>query len=416
MPPKPKSTKKSNYSLYPMLARLRSKRGFLILAAVIMVAAAVIWAVQYFGLLAKDRFNQGPVVVRPTAPKPNSVPYQVKEVTTGLNVPWDMVFTSGNRILVSERSGTIRVIEQGKLVAEPLLRITEVSNVSEEGLMGLALDPDYTTNKLVYACYAYATRDGLRDRVIKFEDRDNATGPIMTVIDNIPAAQYHAGCRLSFGPQDKKLYITTGDATDKNIAQQLSSLGGKILRVNSDGSIPSDNPFSGSPVWSLGHRNPQGTAWQPETNQLFSTEHGPSGFDGAAGGDEVNIITKGGNYGWPVVSHQRTDTRFISPLLVFTPAVAPSGATFYSSDVLPQFKGDLFFTGLRGEGLYRIELTGSERNQVARYEKLSDVNYGRLRDVAAGPDGSIYFVTSNRDGRGQPRAGDDKLLRISPKE
>lgn len=394
---------------------MQSKRIILFAATGVLLISGIL-AAWYFGLLATNTLRDGPVVLREAAMKPSSVPYETQEVARGLTVPWDAIFTSNNRMLVSERSGTIRVIENDQLQTEPLLRLTDVSNESEEGLMGLAVDPEYANNKLIYACFATASGGGLSNKVVRFEDRGSTTGPVTTVIANIPAAQYHAGCRLGFGPQDKKLYVTTGDATDRNIAQQLNSLGGKILRINPDGSIPTDNPFAGSPVWSLGHRNPQGIAWQPGTGQLFATEHGPSGFDGAAGGDEVNSITKGANYGWPVVSHERKDARFISPLLVFTPAVAPSGATFYDSDVLPQFKGDLLFAGLRGEGIYRVVFTGSELSQVARYEKLSDINRGRIRDVTAGPDGAIYFLTSNRDGRGKPQNGDDKVYRLAPKK
>lgn len=399
------------------MKRLKRKpliAGLSILA--IITAGGLIWAASYFNWFAKDKLASGPVILQPNQPKPSSVPYKIEPYATGLNIPWSMVFTSPNRMLVSERKGVIRIIENGQLKPESLTSLESiVSSKSEEGLMGLAIDPNYSSNKLVYACYARASGSDLVGTVIRFEDRGSSIGPTATIIDNIPAAQYHAGCRLGFGP-DKKLYITTGDATDRPIAQQINSLGGKILRVNPDGSVPGDNPFAGSPVWSLGHRNPQGIAWQPKTGQLFSSEHGPSGFDGAGGGDEINIITKGGNYGWPVVSHERTDARFISPLLVFTPAVAPSGMTFYASDTLPQFTNNLFFTGLRGEGLYRIVLNQDNPNQVASYEKMKDINVGRIRDVIAGPDGALYFATSNRDGRGTPKAGDDKIYRIVPQK
>jgi glucose/arabinose dehydrogenase len=280
--------------------------------------------------------------------------------------------------------------------------------------MGLALDPDYQTNKLVYACYAYS-RDGvLQDRIIRFEDRGTSAGPPQTLLDAIPAAVYHAGCRLSFGPADRKLYITTGDASNKNLPQSSTSLGGKILRINPNGTIPADNPFTGSPVWSLGHRNAQGLAWQPGTGQLIATEHGPTGSDGPPGGDEINAIFKGTNYGWPIVSHTRTNPRFISPLLVFTPAIAPGGATFYTTDAMPQFKNSLFFAGLKGEGLYRAVFDTSDTNKIVFHERLAGVAIGRVRDVVQGPDGALYLLTSNRDGRGTPRPGDDKIYRLGP--
>ena len=379
--------------------------------AVAGVAAVAIW------LLLSNRAEapQGTVTVDPKAtPNPATpVAYRVEPVVGGLYVPWDIQFTSATRWLVTERSGAIRIIQNGVLQPAPLATFAGISARSEEGLMGLALHPDYGTNRLVYTCYARPTGGGLVDRVVRFEDRGTSIGPETVIIDNLPAATNHAGCRLAFGP-DQKLYITTGDATNRKIAQDPASLGGKILRVNADGSIPADNPTAGSAVWSLGHRNAQGIAWQPGTGRLFATEHGPSGFDGPGGGDEVNIISKGANFGWPVVSHERTDPQFVSPLLVFTPAVAPGGAMFYTGTAIPQFTGNLFFAALKGEGVMRVELTAVDSDKVARYTKLPEVNVGRVRHVAAGPDGAIYLLTSNRDGRGSPKAGDDQIFRIVP--
>jgi glucose/arabinose dehydrogenase len=218
---------------------------------------------------------------------------------------------------------------------------------------------------------------------------------------------------MKFGP-DGKLYITTGDATERDIAQDLKSLGGKILRVNDDGSIPSDNPFPHSPVWTYGHRNSQGISWDAK-GTMYETEHGPSTFDGPPGGDEVNRIRKGENYGWPLVSHEKTKEGTIAPLLVFTPAEAPASALIYSGRLFPQFKGNLFFGALIGEGLMRVRLSTAVPDAIESYEKLADVSYGRIRDVTEGPDGAIYFSTSNRDGRGNPAASDDRIFRIIPK-
>ena len=188
---------------------------------------------------------------------------------------------------------------------------------------------------------------------------------------------------------------------------------GKILRINPDGSIPEDNPFRGSPVWSYGHRNPQGIDWQPDSGKLYSTEHGPSGFDGPGGGDEINLIEAGGNYGWPLVSHDETREGTFAPLIQFTPAEAPASLSFYASNVLPMFTGSLFFGALRGEGLVRVVLSDSDPNEIITVEKIiSDI--GRVRDVVQGPDGLIYFSTSNRDGRGRAREGDDHIYRIVP--
>lgn len=337
--------------------------------------------------------------------------WEIDVVAEGLEIPWSVVFPSEERILVSERPGAIREIVDRQLNPDPIYQFDEVAHQGEAGLMGLALHPDYAHNRYVYACYATSTEGRLIDRVVRLVDQDGAMELDALIVDNIPAAQNHAGCRIKFGP-DGKLYITTGDATQGALAQDTSSLAGKILRVNPDGSIPDDNPFEGLPVYSYGHRNPQGIDWQPETGMLYTTEHGPSGFDGPPGGDEVNIILPGGNYGWPLVSHDEIMAGTISPIIQFTPAEAPASALYYASDTLPFFTDSLFFGALRGEGVVRLTLS-KDGNQVERIEKIvADV--GRVRDVVSGPDGLIYFTTSNRDGRGQVQEGDDKLFRIVP--
>jgi len=173
--------------------------------------------------------------------------------------------------------------------------------------------------------------------------------------------------------------------------------------VNDDGSIPADNPFPNSPIWTLGHRNPQGIDWDPASALLFETEHGPSGFDGPGGGDEVNIIEKGRNYGWPLVHHRASRAGFVSPLLEYTPAVAPASGTFW--------RNDFWFGCLRGEHVHHVVLDAKDRRRVVSEEKLF-TTYGRIREVAAAPDGSLYFSTSNRDGRGDRREGDDRIYRV----
>jgi glucose/arabinose dehydrogenase len=235
------------------------------------------------------------------------------------------------------------------------------------------------------------------------------------IIEDIPAAPNHAGTRARFGP-DGKLFVTTGDATDRKIAQRMDSLGGKTLRLNDDGTVPSDNPFvkqqgARAEIWTLGHRNAQGLAWQPVSNLMFQTEHGPSGFDGPGGGDEVNIVEAGKNYGWPTIHHQQTQAGLVSPLLEYTPACAPASGAFYSGSAFPAFKGNFFFGCLRGTRLIRVVLNG--RN-VASQEDLLDDTYGRIREVEEGPDGYIYLSTSNRDGRGSPAKDDDRILRLVP--
>jgi glucose/arabinose dehydrogenase len=208
------------------------------------------------------------------------------------------------------------------------------------------------------------------------------------------------------------LYVTTGDATDRQIAQDLQSLGGKTLRLRPDGSVPADNPFPGSPVYSYGHRNSQGLDWHPTTGLQYQTEHGPSGFDGPGGGDEVNLVEAGKNYGWPVVHHRESAAGMVSPLLEYTPAVAPSGASFARGGAMETFAGDFFFATLRGERLIRVRFDPADPRRVVETEELFLEAYGRLRDVIFGPDGAMYVATSNRDGRGRPRPGDDRILRV----
>ena len=341
----------------------------------------------------------------------SGVKLEVKTFVSGLEVPWSIVFTSPTRMLVTERPGRVRVVENGKLADRPILVLEDVEAKSESGVMGMTAAPDYAKSRHVYLCYAYDAPDGIRDRVLRYRDDGTAFSERALIIEGIPAARNHAGCRVRFGP-DGKLYVTTGDATDRKIAQDMKSLGGKTLRLNPDGSIPADNPFPGSPIFSLGHRNAQGIDWQPGTGLQFQTEHGPSGFDGPGGGDEVNIVEAGKNYGWPVVHHKESAAGMVSPLLEYTPAVAPSGGSFSTGDLLPSFKGDFFFANLRGEVLIRVRMDPGNPRKVLETEELFRDVYGRLRDVVTGPDGALYVATSNRDGRGRPKPGDDRILRV----
>ena len=322
------------------------------------------------------------------------------------------MFTSATRMLVTERPGRVRVVENGVLRAAPLAVISDVESRGETGLMGLTLAPDYEKSRFLYVSYGYAVPGGIRVRVVRFHDDGTGLSQRKVIIEGLPAARFHAGCRLRFGP-DGKLYVTTGDATTREIAQKLESLGGKTLRLNPDGTIPADNPFPDSPVFSYGHRNSQGLDWQPGTGLQFQTEHGPSGFDGPGGGDEVNIVEKGKNYGWPVVHHKMSREGMVSPLLEFTPAIAPSGASFVTGSKLPAFKGDFLFACLIGERLMRVRLDHANPRRVLDTEPFFVQEYGRLREVQNGPDGAIYFTTSNRDGRGSVRRGDDRILRLT---
>lgn len=353
-----------------------------------------------------------PVPAVASDPQPVPMGWKVESVAEGLTVPWSIIFTSADRMLISERGGMIREITGSELNPEPLLIFGDISAKSESGLMGLAVDPDYGANRYIYACYTYSGSSGTANRVIRLRDEGASIVRDAIIIDPLPSANNHAGCRLRFGP-DGKLYITNGDALAPSAALDLDSLAGKILRINPDGSIPEDNPSKGSPIWSYGHRNPQGIDWQPGSGRMYSTEHGPSGFDGPQGGDEINLIQAGGNYGWPLITHDEQREGTISPIMQFTPAEAPASLSFYASDVLSMFTGSLFFGALRGEGLVRVVLSETDPPAIIAVEKIiSDI--GRVRDVVQGPDGLIYFSTSNRDGRGKARDGDDHIYRIVP--
>lgn len=398
---------------------MRSKQiFFLIPTALILFWLAWWWKSQANTSSKSSLIDSVPsleeVLPSPSPADSEEILYKVEPFVSELQVPWSFVFTSDSRVIVTERPGRIRVIEAGKLLPEPLRVFQEVSSKIEEGLMGMTLDPDYESNRFLYLCMAYETEAGeLYDKVVRVKDMGNSLEEDKIIIDEIPAAAFHAGCRVDFGP-DRKLYISTGDSTDTDLPQKLDSLAGKILRINSDGTFPADNPFPNSAVFSYGHRNPQGFDWHPVSGSLIATEHGPSGNDGPGGGDEVNLIEAGHNYGWPEVSHQETKTGMVDPLVVFTPAVAPASGMFYSGDVFPQLKNTFLFGMLRGEGIMQVVF--DEMDQVVTYKKLSEVEVGRVRDIVEGPDGYIYFTTSNRDGRGKPRSSDDQIYRLVPKE
>jgi glucose/arabinose dehydrogenase len=304
-------------------------------------------------------------------------------------------------------------VVNGQLRTRPALTLP-VAAVGEGGLLGLALHPDFSRTGWVYLYYTYQT-DQLWNRVVRYRLADDQLVEPQVILDRIPGASIHDGGRIAFGP-DGKLYVTTGDARDPEAAQDLASLAGKILRLEPDGSLPPDNPLPGSPVWTYGHRNPQGLAWTND-GRLYATEHGPTGDLGLAAHDEVNLIEPGKNYGWPFVVADLVRR----PLPDAVPPVAqsgqttwaPSGATFVRAGSIPQWQGNLLFAGLRSQALWRLVLAPDGRSAV-QLEALYQGEFGRLRTVVEGPDGAIYLLTSNRDGRGNPRAGDDRLVRIAP--
>jgi quinoprotein glucose dehydrogenase len=358
--------------------------------------------------------QEGPSVGPPPQEVPTlfvEQPHELRVETwiEGLTAPWSLVFLPDNRALVSERPGRVRLIENGKLNDSPYLQL-DVAALGEGGLMGLAVHPQFPDEPYIYAMYTYREAGTLYNRVHRFRDFGRRAEPDNIIIDHIPGSPYHDGGRLAFGP-DGMLYVTAGENFQAERAQDLNTLSGSILRVAPDGSIPEDNPFPGSPVWSYGHRNPQGLAWHPETGDLFSSEHGPSGEFGLHGRDIVNLIKKGKNYGWPRQVGSGGTPEYEDPLIMWIPATPPSGMAFW--------RGSLYLATLRSETLIRISLEHCSGDYLVhsieglfasrRYEGT----YGRLRDAVAGPDGALYVLTSNHDGRGTPRPGDDRILRIT---
>jgi glucose/arabinose dehydrogenase len=305
------------------------------------------------------------------------------------------------------------VIEGGRLAEAPWATVDDAVEQGESGLLGIALDPAFAQTGLVYLAYTYRAPNGqLAIRLARWvEDRAGGARRGVrerTLVDGIPAGAVHDGGALDFGP-DGKLYWTVGDAGNEPLAQDPASRNGKILRLNPDGAVPNDNPFRGTFVYSLGHRNPQGLAWQPGTNALWATEHGPSGGGGSCCRDEVNLVEAGRNYGWPTIRGSQTGAGLVTPVVHSGDAEtwAPSGATFVTRG---PWRGSLLFTGLRGEALYRAVIDPADPRRVSRVEPYLRGELGRLRDVAEGPDGTLYVLVGNRDGRGTPRAGDDRVV------
>ena len=350
---------------------------------------------------------------------PEGKNFGVEVWVEGLEIPWSLLFLPGGRALVSERPGRIRLVQDGKLREAPYVTV-EVAHVGEGGLLGLARHPDFPGMPFIYAMHTYSRAGQLYNRVIRFKDLGAKGNFDRVIFDQIPGGRFHNGGRIAFGP-DRMLYITAGETFEGNLAQDLKSLGGKILRITPEGEIPRDNPFSGSPIYSYGHRNPQGLCWHPETRALFESEHGPSGEYLTFANDEINVIVKGGNYGWPEAVGAPGRKPYLDPLIVWKKTTPPSGITFHDGRLLSALKNSLFVATLKSQALIRIDLQREKEGyRVLLIERWFAKDYdqgkfGRLRDVVEGPDGALYFLTSNRDGRGNPRPGDDKIYRIAPR-
>lgn len=315
-----------------------------------------------------------------------------------LSIPWDVVFLPTGEMLVTERNGYLLVFRNG---LEERIRISGVEYTGEGGLLGMALHPDFSVNNYLYLYHTSESENRLINRVVRYEFSESNLSNPEEILGNIPGARFHDGGRIAFGP-DGFLYITVGDAGNPGEAQNTSSLAGKILRIHDDGQIPADNPF-GNAVWSYGHRNPQGLAWDDE-GRLWSTEHGRSGI--SSGFDEVNLIEKAANYGWPESQGNTVLTGTKAPILH-----SGSQTTWAPASVL-YWQGSLFFGGLRGETLYEAVLDGEDIKELREHFKDE---FGRIRTVALGLDGMFYLTTSNQDGRGRPVPEDDRVIKINPK-
>lgn len=327
-------------------------------------------------------------------------------VLSGLQFPWEILWGPDNHIWLTERGGRISRFNPATGQHSPLLTVPDVVTNGEGGLMGMVLHPSFTVQPYVYIVYNYNNGGQYREKVVRYTYNGGTLQSPFNLIENIPAANIHNGSRLLI--TGDKIFITTGDASNTALAQDLSSPSGKILRLNLDGSIPSDNPTPGNPYWSTGHRNPQGLVLV--NNILYSSEHGPSSDD------EINIIEKGRNYGWPnaggfcdAPSEQSfcNAAQVVEPIQAWTPTIAPSGMDYYNNDAIPQWKNSLLLATLKNSRLYQLQLSEDGRT-ISEVNEFYTNSYGRLRDVCISPSGDVYLCTSN--------GSNDRIVQISKKE
>lgn len=336
----------------------------------------------------------------------------VNELASGLNHPWGMVFLPDQSLLLTERSGAIRHFDKGKLSA-PLAGVPEVVASYQGGMLDITIDPDFATNNTLYFCFSRAGEGGSSSAVAKATLGDGAIDNVEIIFEAAPKVDngFHFGCRLAFDA-NKHLFVSLGDrGSFKEEAQNTDNHFGALLRIQPDGTVPKDNPFvngKAPEIYSYGHRNIQGLTVHPTTGRVWAMEHGPKG------GDEVNLIDKGLNYGWPVISYGiNYDDTIITdltakegmeqPVLYWDPSIAPSGMVFYTGNAFPEWQGDLLVGALKFTHLRRIRMQGDVPGEQVEY--LRDRNE-RIRDVEVGPDGLIYLLTDAEDG---------KLLQLAPK-
>lgn len=340
--------------------------------------------------------------------------FTVVEVAGGLEHPWGLTFLPDDRILVTERAGRLRLITDEGLQPQPVSGLPEIAVVGQGGLLDIALHPEFEETGWIYLSYAAAGSGGFGTQVARARWQQDQLTDLEVLFDMEPktGGGRHFGSRLVFDPAGD-LYIGLGDRGQRNRSQELGDAAGTVLRLEADGSVPADNPFvdqSGAlpQVFTWGHRNIQGMAVHPETGAIWTHEHGPRG------GDEINILTPGVNYGWPLISFGQEYSGgpvgrgltaaegLAQPLLQWTPSIAPSGMAFYQGDAFPEWQGDLFVGALAGRYLERLELDGE---QVVGQEQLLQNQVGRIRDVRVGPDGRVYLLTDAPNG---------SVLRLEP--
>jgi glucose/arabinose dehydrogenase len=371
--------------------------GIIVLGVIVAVGSGVI-SLGNNNPLATPSLTPSETV--PVVTQPPKILYpRMTVLTDDLVIPWDIAFLPDGSFLITERGG--RIVHLMSDGTKATIDIPRPKPKGEGGLLGIVLHPRFSENHFVYI---YMTTDedknGTKNAVFRYAFENGSFVNEKTIISGIPGALYHDGGRLEFGP-DGLLYITTGDAQTSAVAQDLSSLGGKILRLTDEGIIPRDNPYS-TQVYSYGHRNPQGIAWD-SAGEMWSTEHGRSGV--TSGYDEINLIEIGSNYGWPTIEGPASREGMLSPVL-------QSGADdTWAPASLVYLNGKLYFGGLKGEALYEVTISGEK---LTNFKKHFYKEFGRIRTVRVGPDGMLYLTTSNRDGRGTPRTGDDKVIRINP--
>jgi glucose/arabinose dehydrogenase len=333
-----------------------------------------------------------------------------------LDTPWEMAFAPDGSLFVTKRPGKISMIDEAGNVEDWLKLDSVVEEVGESGLFGIALDPEYNQNHYLYFGYTYAAEMSplrLVNKIVRYRNDGGTPMFDKVLIDGIPGNHLHNVGAFEFGP-DGMLYVTVGEIFQPQLAQDMASLNGKILRMTRDGAVPADNPMAGSYVYSLGHRNPQGIAFQPGTNTLWATEHGPSEQQGCCR-DEINRIMAGKNYGWPEITGSQQKAGMETPAYYSgdTTTWAPTGGFFVTQG---EWEGSMLFTGLRGQALYRVVFDEADPSKIDTVERYLHKAFGRLRNVAEGPEGRIYLAVSNQDGRGKPKSNDDRIVVLTQDE